>query len=147
MLIDNFNVMDNIEVTESMVSDWKIHILNHIKEKKTFSLNDIFFNLTKNIKVIEYNADTFQSSIKQLINKISEYMACQEACMDLVIDREIMPVGFRYNSNHNFSNSATLSIEFIEHMESQSTATCGNSIDNIPFIPYDTFILRLSKKI
>jgi hypothetical protein len=129
--LDNFNFMQYVKVDKSMVDNCKKEILAKLNDKKELQLCEYHYEL-RNYRLV-YNKDNAEQQFKKFVDKISYFMAMQEALMNLVHEGLIIPL----SSRNMVDNSICINYESSQGMSTRM----GIRHINLPIIPYQSFML------
>lgn len=131
-IFENYNPLDNVKVTREDVKQQERLALNQLERKQYISIREKFFALQD--QTLEYSVSDADIVFQQLTNRISEFMAYQEALFNLMRQGEIMPV----NTNAYSIGETNIRIKFAER--SSGCITSGQRHLNIPIFVHDYFV-------
>ena len=140
LLFDSFDLRQ-IKVAQDMVEECERTILSKLNGMDLLDIKDEF-NKINRITIEYQNDDVKKEKIQNITNKVSYFMAFQEAAYNLMIRGELMPVASkdRYN-NPNIE----LVVNYIK--KAGNVTTTGSTRHPIPFLIHDLFIRTPSKRI
>lgn len=136
--IDNYNPMKEIHVTGADVEQWEKKILKQLQDKQYVHLYEEF-NVFQN-QFLQYRKDEAESVFKEFSNKVSDFMAYQEALFQLMNKGEIMPVKI---PNAYTYDGYGIRIRYAE--SSGMSTTSGERVFNIPIFVHEHFIRTPSR--
>jgi len=89
-LIDSYDPLNNINVTQEAVAEQERMIINHLQNNQYVTIREKLYSIQN--RSINYNRSNAESVIQELTNDISDFMAFQEALFNLMRKGEIMPI-------------------------------------------------------
>lgn len=131
--IDNYNPMQEINVTGKDVEDCKKQILKQLDNNQYIHLSERFSELRK--FSFNYRGEDATQVFLSFSTKVSSFMAFQEALLQLVHEGEIMPVkipntysfeGFELRANYSETSGGC--------------TTTGQRTLNVPVFAHEHFI-------
>lgn len=141
MKIDQYNSMEYINVNSDMVAKHKRIIINYFENNKFFYLANSFVKLHE-INELQYYIESYENDIEHLNNKISEFMALQEALFSLMNEGYIMPVKVPFGE---YISKHYITINCIERNLNEYSGIISGKIDiYIPIYVHEVFIKKPS---
>lgn len=137
-LLDCFNLMEEIIVTEAMVEEWEQKVIRKAEKDTYVNLSDELNKIT-NLE-ISYNESDKEEELRKLTNIFSNFMAYQECLFNLMSRGVIMPVQF---GNPGFSSSREVRINYVER-QGNMTST-GDYYMPVPIFVFNSFMLKPSR--
>lgn len=114
-------------------------ILSHLKINLYIHLSNQLSKIT-NIE-LHYNRENYEDEFKRFTEKISNFMAFQEALFNLMTKGKIMPV------NISTIISGRRTYVRVSYSERQGTSTFSGDTDiSIPILVHETFMLKPTLK-
>lgn len=136
--IDNYNPMNALHVTVSDVEQWEKKILEQLNKNQYVHLSEVLSTLQN--QSLQYRKDEAESVFKEFSNKVSDFMAYQEALFQLMNKGEIMPVKI---PNAYTYDGYGVRIRYAE--SSGMSTTSGERVFNVPIFVYEHFIRTPSR--
>lgn len=131
------DVCGYLDVNSKLVEEKKEIIKRELKSTKIINLFSLFNDLE--IRNVTLEEDFTHPTFKNFFNKISEFMAIQEALQNMIIDKEILPIVY------NYPISTELTINIKHKKQVLGGTHISDSIMEIPRLIYNSFVIVPSK--
>ncbi len=139
-LIESYNPLDKINVTQEAVDEQERMIINHLQNNQYVIIREKLYTIQN--RSINYYGSNAESVFQELTNDISDFMAFQEALFNLMRKGEIMPIRI---PNTYLSGSDEIRICYSENVGGGIHS--GQKRLSIPIFVHDQFIRTPSLRI
>ncbi len=137
--IDSYNFMKNIRVIEDGVKFYKEKILKRLKTEDYIKLSDEFNGLSN--YEINCNNQEVERELDKFTERLSDFMAYQEALHDMVIEGKLIPIKIT-----NMSSCGNFNIRIQYSIRNGMSTLKGYKDIGIPILENNTFMLKPSLK-